>query len=162
MTSDRARDLASYVYYAGIVSGAVFLCIVPLGKSGEVATQVWMLVLAQMLGCIGLSLDPRRRSPWRKSLAAMSLCLLLTGCPFSALVRERIPAQCEPIGFQECKSQARWDGDPTDPKAWDQLAGETLPASREETRQCEVRRKALEQCLKRLERQHVIDLGGAK
>jgi hypothetical protein len=99
-----------------------------------------------------------------KRFALIALLVLVTAGWGSCtpVLRRGVPAQCDAIGFQECKSQAKWEGDPADPKAWDQLAGETLPASREETRTCETRRKALEQCLRRLDKQHVIDLGGAR
>lgn len=95
----------------------------------------------------------------------LALMLVLVLCAFggcSPLVREGIPAQCELQGFVPCKSQARWEGDPDSADTWDNLGGDTLTQSREETRTCEVRRKSLEQCLRRLEKQRVIDLGGAK
>lgn len=83
----------------------------------------------------------------------------LTGATCSNGLVRGIPAQCLPIGFEECKSHARWVGDPNDPASWDNLAADTINASREETRVCEQRRKALEQCLRRLDKEHVIDLG---
>ena len=73
-----------------------------------------------------------------------------------------IAAQCNPIGFQVCKSQARWEGDPNDAATWDNLGDDTLNASRAETRGCEVRRKALDQCLRRLAQQGVIVLDAPK
>lgn len=102
-------------------------------------------------------LQVMRARPTRSAMA-IGLCFALAGCP-RLFVRERIPAQCDPIGFQVCKSQAKWEGDPESADAWDNLGDDTLAASRAETRTCEVRRKALEQCLLRLEKQRVIDLG---
>lgn len=94
----------------------------------------------------------------RAGLFALAL-LTTTGATCSRTARPAVPALCEPVGFEQCESKARWEGDPEDPRAWDALAGETLSQSREETRTCEVRRKALEQCLRRLDRERVIDLG---
>lgn len=89
-------------------------------------------------------------------LLAIAALVALTGCRW-AVKPSPIPAQCDALGWQVCKSQARWEADPADPQAWDALV-DTLEDSRAETRQCEVRRKALEQCLKRLEKAGVIVL----
>ena len=89
-----------------------------------------------------------------KNTLVLMLFLSLTGCKW-VVKPDPIPAQCEPMGFEVCKSQARWNADPADPNAWDALV-ETLEDSRAETRQCEVRRKALVQCLQRLEKAGVI------
>lgn len=96
----------------------------------------------------------------RRLVTAAVLILLLAGWgPCSRFTRPDPPtAQCNPIGFEECKSLARWACDPEDPKCWDSLANDTLNESRGETRTCEVKRKALEQCLKRLEAEKVIVL----
>lgn len=87
-------------------------------------------------------------------LAAM--CTLLAGCPSLLVKPDPIAAQCNPIGWEQCQSRARWDADASSASAWDALA-ETLEESRAETRQCEIRRKALEQCLRRLEAQGVVN-----
>lgn len=87
------------------------------------------------------------------------IVLATTGMSCSRYLGRPIPAQCAPMGFEVCKSQARWAGNPNDPAAWDALAADTLSDSRAETRTCEQRRLALQQCLERLERQRLIDLG---
>lgn len=90
-----------------------------------------------------------------KVILLSAMCILLAGCPNLLVKPAPIAAQCNPIGWEVCQSRARWDADPASPQAWDALA-ETLEESRAETRTCEVRRKALEQCLKRLEGLGVI------
>jgi hypothetical protein len=92
---------------------------------------------------------------------ALLLILPLAGCPWNALVRERVPAQCDGQCFVPCASRAVWQGDPDSADTWDNLPA-TLEDSRLETRTCEVRRKACEQCLRRLDRERVIDLGAPK
>lgn len=96
----------------------------------------------------------------RNLATAAVLILLLAGWgPCSRMVRpDPIAAQCNPIGFEQCKSRARWEGDPEDPRAWDNLGGDTLKQSREETRTCELRRRALDECLQRLAKEKVIVL----
>lgn len=89
-----------------------------------------------------------------KNALVIAMLLSLAGCKW-VVKPDPIPAQCEPIGFEACKSQATWNADPADPNAWDALV-DTLEDSRAETRQCEVRRKALAQCLQRLEKEGVI------
>jgi len=94
-----------------------------------------------------------------RALLIIAMVVATTGMSCSRwLGRQGIPAQCEPIGFQECKSTVRWEGDPEDAATWDLLGEEVLPAARAETRSCEVRRKALEQCLRRLDKAGVIEL----
>jgi hypothetical protein len=91
-----------------------------------------------------------------------ALLLLALGLCLTACNRTRTPvpieAQCDAMCFVECKSTAKWNASPADPAAFDKLAGETVPALREETRQCDVHRKACVQCLLRLERHGVIFL----
>lgn len=92
-----------------------------------------------------------------RALAILVLGLVLSACS-PARTPPPIEAQCDQMCFVECKSEAKWEANPNDPKAWDELANETLPASRAETRTCEVRRKACVQCLRRLDRHGVIFL----
>lgn len=95
----------------------------------------------------------------KRLILALVAVLVLSGMSCTRFIRaDAIPAHCNPIGFEVCKSRARWEGDPEDPRAWDGLGGDTLNESRQETRSCEIRRKALEQCLKRLEAEKVIVL----
>lgn len=91
-----------------------------------------------------------------KVVAILTLLVALTGCRW-VVKPSPVPAQCDALGWQVCKSRALWEADPADPQAWDALV-DTLEESRAETRKCEVRRKALEQCLKRLEKTGVIVL----
>lgn len=91
-------------------------------------------------------------------LLALLLVLLLSGATCQRRPDLPIPANCNAMCFVECKSQAKWEGDPESAEAWDSLAGDTLPASRDETRTCEVRRNACEQCFKRLEDAGVLTL----
>lgn len=96
----------------------------------------------------------------RPVIAALLLAIaLLTGCSTRAARRPAIPAQCEAMCFVPCKDDVRWNADPNDPGAWDILAGEVVPALRDKLATCEVRRKACEQCLQRLDKAKVIDLG---
>ena len=91
-------------------------------------------------------------------LAVLSILLLTAWGPCSPKVPAPIEAACDQMCFVDCRSTAQWGGDPSDPKAWDALAGETVPALREETRQCNVKRKACVECLRRLDRHGVIFL----
>lgn len=95
----------------------------------------------------------------KRLIFALFAVLVLSGMSCTRTIRpDPIPANCEPIGYEVCKSRAKWEGDPDDPRAWDNLGGDTVGASREETRTCETRRKALEQCLNRLEKAGIIVL----
>lgn len=86
--------------------------------------------------------------------------LLLAGCASNAT--RPVPAQCNQICFLPCTTDGdpgvRWEADPESSGAWDQLAGEVVPALTDKLRQCDVRREACVQCLKRLDKAGVIDL----
>jgi hypothetical protein len=83
-------------------------------------------------------------------LAALLLVLVLSGSTCQRRAELPIPASCNPMCRETCASRARWEGNAEDPGAWDSLASDTLGASRAETRECEVRRKACDQCIQRL------------
>lgn len=91
-------------------------------------------------------------------LLALLLVLVLSGATCQRRANLPIPAGCNAMCFVECKSQAKWEGDPESAEAWDSLAADTVAASRAETRTCEVRRKACAQCLQRLEGAGVLEL----
>lgn len=92
----------------------------------------------------------------RPILLAIAI-MLLSGCNRWVVRPAPVPAQCEAIAYEACKSTATWEGDPNDARTWDALA-EAFNDSRDETRTCEVRRKAAEQCLKRLESAGIVVL----
>lgn len=87
--------------------------------------------------------------------------LLLAGCSTQPV--RPVPAQCNPLCLLPCTGAngdtgVRWEAEPTDPDAWDVLAGEVIPSLVERERVCEVRRNACAQCLQRLDKAGVIKL----
>lgn len=86
--------------------------------------------------------------------------LLLVGCVSQPAVP--VPAQCNPICFLPCTSDGdpgvRWEADPNDPAAWDALGEEVIPALTGVANTCELRRKACDQCLRRLDDAGAIEL----
>jgi hypothetical protein len=93
-----------------------------------------------------------------RPLLALPLALLLTGCPLVKQAKP-VPALIDATCFQSVVDYVRWEGDPNDPKAWDNLAGETVPALREKVGTADNHREACVMGLKRLEKLGVIDLG---
>ncbi|MGH8073659.1 MAG: hypothetical protein ACREO4_06250 [Lysobacter sp.] len=93
-------------------------------------------------------------------LLTIAIALLLAGCPLQR--PEPVPAQCNPICFLPCTSDGdpgvRWEADPNDPAAWDALGEEVIPALTGVANTCELRRKACDQCLRRLDDAGVIKL----
>lgn len=97
-------------------------------------------------------------------LLAFLVALLCTGASCSRFVRgEAVPAECEAVCFLPCTvngdTGVRWEADPNDPQAWDELAGGTTEVLATKLRTCDARRGACVQCLRRLHRHGVIDLG---
>lgn len=103
----------------------------------------------------------------RRLITTATLILLLAGWgPCTRVVRsDPVQAQCDAMCYavdkdapenSSCASRARWDGDPGDPGAWNQLTQGTVPELRGETWQCGVRLKACQQCLDRLQKAGVI------
>jgi len=86
---------------------------------------------------------------------------LLTGCPLVKQAKP-VPALIDATCFQPVVDDVRWEGDPNDPSAWDNLAGETVPALREKVATADKHREACVMGLKRLEKAKVIDLGRGK
>jgi len=84
--------------------------------------------------------------------------LLAVGC--SSTPKLPIDAQCSPLCKEQCPTAAQagvtWAADPEDPAAWDALGGDVVPALVDLNAQCEVRRRACEQCLQRLDRAGLI------
>lgn len=99
-----------------------------------------------------------------RHLAYIVIALFLTGASCTPLERGAVPAECETICFMRCTNEAgdtgvRWRSEPETADAWDALGGEVVPALAERVRICETRRTACVQCLRRLHRAEVIDLG---
>lgn len=98
----------------------------------------------------------------RTVLVTVVALFLLTGATCSRNTRP-VPAQCNQICFLPCVAEngdsgVRWEADPYNPAAWDDLGGEVVPALADKLRVCEVRRQGCEQCLKRLDKAKVIEL----
>lgn len=96
-----------------------------------------------------------------RTVLIIAIALLLAGCPLQRA--EPVPAQCNPICFLPCTSDGdpgvRWEADPNSAEAWDALAGEVVPALTDKANTCELRRKACDQCLRRLDQAGAIELG---
>lgn len=88
------------------------------------------------------------------------IVLLLAGC--STTQSRPVDAQCNPLCLQACPKPAQagitWDVDPEDPAAWDALGEHVIPGLIELAEQCEVRRRACDQCLRRLDAAGIIRL----
>lgn len=96
-------------------------------------------------------------------LLLLAIVLLLTGASCSRNVR-RVPAMCDQICFLPCVSAdgdvgIRWEADPLKSEAWDALGEDVTAPLATALRQCEIRRKACDQCLRRLDKEEVIGLG---
>lgn len=101
----------------------------------------------------------------RALAAACLVALLLTGATCQRRNALPVDAQCNQICFSPCVSDSgdtgvRWEADPNDPKAWDELAGEGGPLEylSDRLRTCDAHRHACVQCLQRLERAGQIKL----
>ena len=97
-------------------------------------------------------------------LVILALAIILSSCNTVRSVKpDPALAQCNSVCFVPCvkpdgDTGIRWDGTPTDPAMFDRLADEVALPLGEKLRVCETRRKACEQCLKRLEDNGVIQL----
>lgn len=97
-------------------------------------------------------------------LAVAVIATFLTGCSGTPIKADKQPvvAQCDAKCYVKCVEDngdtgVRWVGNYTDPKLWDSLAKtDVLEPLVTKLRQCEVNRKACEQCLDRLEKEKVI------
>lgn len=105
----------------------------------------------------------------RALAVSLALVLLLTGATCQRRSAEPVPAECNSICFSPCVSASgdtgvRWEADPNDAMAWDVLAGEDGPLEQLtlQVRTCDARREACVQCLQRLHRNRVIDLGAQR
>lgn len=99
-----------------------------------------------------------------RAIIYLLIAFLLTGASCTSLQRGKMPAQCEAICFIPCTDAdgdtgVQWLSDSNTPQAWDDLGGDVLPELAKRVRQCEVSRTACVQCLRRLHRAEVIDLG---
>lgn len=95
-----------------------------------------------------------------RMIAATFALLVLAACTHTP--PKTVPAQCNPICFLPCAKDGdpgvRWEADPNSSDAWDELAGEVVPALVDKNATCELRRSACEQCLRRLDKAKVIEL----
>lgn len=97
-------------------------------------------------------------------LAALSVALLLlTGWGSCSVKSESVPALCDAQCFRPCVGEGedtgvRVIGDPAAASTWDEIGGDVNQQLANRLRQCDVRRKACEQCLQRLDKQDVIQL----
>ena len=97
-------------------------------------------------------------------LLAMTLAVMLTGCPRWVVRADPAPAQCDAMCYVDdktdeassCASRAKWEGSPADPAAIDSLIYGTVPALRKETWSCGIRLKACQQCIDRLVKAGVV------
>lgn len=74
-----------------------------------------------------------------------------------------VPAQCDAQCFRPCVGEGedtgvRVVGDPAAPSTWDEIGGDVSQQLASRLRQCDVRRQACEQCLRRLDKHRVIQL----
>lgn len=94
-------------------------------------------------------------------LLILVVLALLTGCPGQKPQVRPVQAQCADVCYVPCVDDAgdtgvRWDGDATDPAAWDGLADDVIAALSGKLRTCDVGRRACTRCLDRLEAEGVI------
>lgn len=94
--------------------------------------------------------------------AAAALLGALAGC-VSGPRAGAIPALCDARCFASCVGEhgdtgVRWEAAADDPAAFDALGASVIPALAEKLRDCELRRRACDQCLRRLHQRGVIGL----
>lgn len=103
----------------------------------------------------------------RLLLLALALpCIAGWSCSSVPVKSGPVDPDCLPIGFEKCTTDdgdtgVRWEGDPNQADTIDALGEAVIPALADKLRACEIRRKALQQCLQRLEAQQVISPQGA-
>ena len=98
-----------------------------------------------------------------RALLLMACLPLVAGWSCSSVPTKpgAVDPECSLDGFVHCTTDdgdtgVRWEGDPNQPATIDALGEVVIPALSDRLRACEIRRKALDQCLKRLEDQGVI------
>ncbi|EPG5379788.1 TPA: hypothetical protein UN285_000412 [Stenotrophomonas maltophilia] len=95
----------------------------------------------------------------RTALIAIAVAALLAGC---GRITRPVPAQCNEICLLPCTvngdAGVRWEADPNNAEAWDELGGEVVPTLIGKLQTCEVRRGACVQCLQRLDKAGIIHL----
>lgn len=95
-------------------------------------------------------------------LRVLVLCLLLTGCGGirNWIKPPPVPATCASECFAPCDTtRPLWEPvNPEDPAAWDDIRPQVVEPLVKNLRTCEVRRRACESCLRRLEQAAVIAL----
>lgn len=98
-------------------------------------------------------MQPRQALP-------IAVLVLLAGCTQHL---QRVPAQCDVMCFRPCVDAGEDTGvrvaaDPGAADAWDNIGGDVVGQLADKLRTCDVRRKACEQCLRRLDAKNVIQL----
>ncbi len=88
------------------------------------------------------------------------MLVMLAGCVGAPA---RVPAQCDAMCFQRCVGEGEDTGvrvtaDPAAAGTWDQIGEDVVGQLAGKLRSCDVRRNACVQCLRRLDKQRVIQL----
>lgn len=96
-----------------------------------------------------------------KPLTAALLLLLLTACRTDPIRPEPPTLSCPDICKVPCVAEngdtgVRWEADPADPDAFDDLAGNVIDALTQKLRRCEVSRATCHKCLNNLRDQGII------
>lgn len=98
-------------------------------------------------------------------IGMLALAVLLLAGWGSCSPRAPVPvaAQCDAMCFRPCvgandDTGVRVTGDPAAADTWDEIGGDVVRQLTTDLRQCDTRRQACEQCLRRLEKQKVIHL----
>jgi hypothetical protein len=94
-------------------------------------------------------------------LAVALPCIAGWSCSTAPAKPGPVDPECDLAGFVACTTEegdtgVRWEGDPNQAGTIDALGEAVIPALSEKLRTCETRRKALAQCIQRLEDQKVI------
>lgn len=97
-------------------------------------------------------------------VVVVALLVVLAGCA-SGPPAGAIPALCDARCFAPCVGErgdtgVRWASAADDPAAFDALGESVIPALAEKLRDCELRRRACDQCLRRLRQRGVIEIQG--
>lgn len=97
---------------------------------------------------------------------AVALLGALAGCAAGPRAGA-IPALCGARCFAPCVGErgdtgVRWASAADDPAAFDALGESVIPVLAEKLRDCELRRRACDQCLRRLRQRGVIELQGER
>ena len=119
-----------------------------------------MILLAILTACLLLAAADLARAiycrPVRHASAKVLLVLAIVAtaaCARTIPARPAaMPAQCDAMCYAPCdtKLPAWAPANPDDSAAWDTLAPQVLQPARRQLQQCELHRKACDQCIQRL------------